>query len=157
MFSDGMISTMSRCFSAPREPIRRIRVRLTCDLTKYMDGLVEGSEGVTVRDDPASDRAVYVQFDGLGMLPCYWQSLEIIDEEYLAEKEAERKEWFKRLKTARHVVYRTGPRGGWRSLSFEIFHPDEGFQYDSCGRRDKDEVLEFFEKNDIPVKVVVEK
>ncbi|WP_062197412.1 hypothetical protein [Massilibacterium senegalense] len=108
--------------------MRKIKVRLTADLTKYLSGLVAGSEGVTVgqvgRWSKNDDRFVSVNFPGKGILDVLWESLEIIDEEYLAEAEKRKRKELEELKTAYDVVKYVGPRGGFKYLSYQYVNSD---------------------------------
>jgi len=101
---------------------KSIKVRLKVDLTKYIPNLVEGSEGYTVPYggiwSRASDRFVGVNFPGKGTLDVLWESLEIIDEEYLAEIKDREQKLLEELKTAYDVVRYIGPRGGFKCLTY---------------------------------------
>ena len=135
-----------------------IQVRLTTDLTHYHPGLVKNAQGVTV---PAagmwargSDRFVSVRFEGAGVHDILWESLEIIDQEVnqeLAKLRAERNE---DLKTARNVVQTFGPRGGFRTLSYEYDSRHGGVNHiSSANREEADELIELFKTYNIEVKV----
>ncbi|PKE34599.1 hypothetical protein CW697_04625 [Macrococcoides caseolyticum] len=108
--------------------MREIKVRLTADLTKYLSGLVAGLEGITVgqlgRWSKNDDRFVSVNFPGKGTLDVLWESLEIIDEEYLAEAEKRKQKELEELKTAYDVVKYVGPRGGFKYLSYQYTNSD---------------------------------
>jgi hypothetical protein len=99
-----------------------IKVRLKVDLTKYRTGLVPGTEGTTIGNygiwSRGSDRFVGVHFPDKGALDVLWDSLEIIDEEYLKRNEEQRNRYFEKLKSATEVVKCVGPRGGFRHLSY---------------------------------------
>lgn len=101
----------------------KIKVKLLVDLTRYADGLVEGSEGYTVGNNGlwsrANDNFVTVCFPEIATLDVLWKSLEIIDEEYLKRAEESNKEWKEQLKSAKDVELHLGPRGGFRSLQFK--------------------------------------
>jgi len=139
----------------------KIRVKLLVDLTKYGEGLVEGVEGYTVGErgmwSRASDRFVTVCFPGIATLDVLWQSLEIIDEEYLKRVEEADKKWFNQIKTAKNVELILGPRGGFRSLSFEYIGDEGVVNHYSVGFRDKAEkIMKFFKENKIKVREVRE-
>lgn len=108
--------------------MRKIKVRLTADLTKYLSGLVAGSEGVTVgqvgRWSKNDDRFISVNFPSKGTLDVLWKSLEIIDEEYLAEVEKRKQKELEELKTAYDVVTYVVPRGEFKYLSYQYINSD---------------------------------
>ena len=65
-----------------------IRVKLTCDLTRYDRRLTEGQEGMTIPSYKCSEWGsmesfVAVRFDCGATLDILWKSLEILDKEYL--------------------------------------------------------------------------
>jgi len=85
--------------------------------------LVPGVEGVTVGRhgewSRGSDRFVGVRFQEIGTFDILWESLEIIDAEYLAEAAERERKTRELLKNAKSVVRIVGPRGGFRYLSYE--------------------------------------
>lgn len=97
-----------------------IKVKLLVDLTRYADGLVEGTEGYTIGSkgmwSRANDNFVTVCFPNIATLDVLWKSLEIIDEEWNRKWN---KKWREQLKTARCAKLHLDPRGGFRSLQFE--------------------------------------
>ena len=133
-----------------------IKVRLKVDLTKYRPGLVSGTEGTTIGTygmwSRGSDRFVGVHFPGKGTLDVLWESLEIIDEEYLKRAEEEKNKHLKELKSAKDVVKYVGPRGGFRHLSY-TYTDSNGIQVHTSNgfRKDADKLIAFFEKHKIPV------
>lgn len=98
------------------------KVKLKVDLTRYADGLVEGTEGDTIGAygmwSRGSDRFVGVKFPGIATLDVLWESLEIIDEDFLKRREEEKQRFKERLKTAYDIKKHVGPRGGFRCLSY---------------------------------------
>lgn len=133
-----------------------IKVALKVDLTKYRSGLVSGTEGTTVGTygmwSRGSDRFIGVHFPGKGTLDVLWDSLEIIDEEYLKRVEERRNTHLEELKSATRVVKHVGPRGGFINLSYtytnsngSLIHVSKGF------RKEADELIDFFERNGIEV------
>ena len=138
--------------------MERIKVRLKVDLTSYLPGLVAGSEGVTIGQygmwSRGSDRFVGVEFPDKGKLDVLWESLEIIDDDYLQQAaEAERK-WQESLKTAQTVVKRVGPQGGFRSLSFEYVNSEGNKVRFSTGFRSEGDKLEkSFSDLGIPIEI----
>lgn len=138
--------------------MERIKVRLKVDLTNYLSGLVIGTEGYTIGQygmwSRGSDRFVGVDFPGRGKLDVLWESLEIIDEEYLRRALEAEKKWQEALKTAKNVVKRVGPRGGFRSLSFEYVNSDgiKGF-YSTAFKSDADKLEELIAEQGISVTI----
>jgi len=137
--------------------MRNIKVRLEADLTRYNPGLLVGIEGVAGGCSPLSDRFTKAIFPGLGTFDVLWQSLKIVDEEYLKEKAEEKKALMKCLEKATNVVEIVGPRGGFKSLSYECV-VDGVFRH-TCdgGKQSADELKEFFRKQGIPVRVEIQK
>jgi hypothetical protein len=68
---------------------RHIKVKLLTDLSKYAPGLVPGVEGHTIGQyglwSRGSDRFIGVCFPGIAKLDVLWESIEVIDKEYLEE------------------------------------------------------------------------
>lgn len=97
-----------------------MRVKLTDDLRKYDSRCTVGSEGMTGAAlsmwAQHLDHFTGVYFDSGARLDVAWQSLEIIDEEYLAQRAAEDDEI---ARTAQNVTLYVGPRGGFRYLHYE--------------------------------------
>jgi hypothetical protein len=100
-----------------------IKVRLTTDLTKYHRDLLPGVEGHTVGQSGmwsrGSDRFIGVHFPNVGTFDVLWDSLEIIDAEYLARAAAKKQKKMEALKSAKRVVRTIGPAGGFKYLSYE--------------------------------------
>jgi len=139
-----------------------IKVKLLVDLTRYANGLVEGSEGYTVGSQGmwsrANDNFVTVCFPGIATLDVLWQSLEIIDEEYLKKVEEENKKWKEQLKTAKCVELHLGPRGGFRTLQFEYRDDNKVVCHYAIGFKNKaDKIIEFFKENNISIKEIIDK
>ena len=140
----------------------RIKVRLIEDLTKYGAGLIVGTEGVTVGRQRmwsrGNDRFITVNFPRIATLDVLWKSLEIIDEDVLKEREAQKTAFEEALKTAHDVVLHLGPKGGFRSLSYEYedaqtgcpVHTSNGFRTEAL------EILEKLKSYNIPVKEEIE-
>ena len=139
----------------------KIKVKLLVDLTRYADGLVEGSEGYTIGSkgmwSRANDNFVTVCFPNIATLDVLWKSLEIIDEEYLKKAEEWNKEWKKQLKTARCVELHLGPRGGFRSLQFEYLD-DNGIviHYANGFKNEADDIVEIFKANNIKIERIID-
>lgn len=103
-----------------------LKVKLVHDYTKYNEKLEKGVEGFALETPEeqekrkSDDHFVKVQFDGITTVDVLWRGLEIIDEEYLAEKKAIKDAYFAQLKTAKNVVYTLGPKGGFKSLELDF-------------------------------------
>jgi hypothetical protein len=140
----------------------QIKVRLTVDLTQYHPGLTAGVEGYTIGQygewSRGFDRFVGVCFPGIHTLDVLWESLEIIDKEYLERVAKERQEKLELLKRAYNVVKRVGPRGGFRFLHYEYADKEGRKINESLAFKAEAEELEsFFTENGIPVKIEVER
>lgn len=82
-----------------------------------------------------------------------WESIEIIDEEFLREVAIREKEKWEALKQATNVVKVVGSRGGFKHLSYEYVQKDGALCHASTGNREEaDKLLEFFKENGIFVK-----
>lgn len=139
----------------------KIKVKLLVNLTRYADGLVEGSEGYTIGSkgmwSRANDNFVTVCFPNIATLDVLWKSLEIIDEEYLKKAEEWNKKWKKQLKNARCVELHLGPRGGFRSLQFEYLD-DNGIviHYANGFKNEADNIVEIFKANNIKIERIID-
>lgn len=135
---------------------KSIKVRLKVDLTKYIPNLVEGSEGYTVPNggiwSRASDRFVGVKFPSKGTLDVLWDSLEIIDEEYLAEIEKREQRFLEELKTAYDVVKYIGPRGGFKYLTY-TYIDSKGIKISTSQgfKNEAEKLIKIFDKYGIEV------
>jgi hypothetical protein len=131
---------------------RPIRVRLKVSLTQYHTALLAGIEGVTVGVHDiwslGSDQFIGVHFSNAGTFAILRESLEITDEQFLIEKATREQEKWEQLKEARDVVRYLGPKGGFKSLSYEYRR-----KHLSTGSRDEaDLLIDFFKKQGIPVR-----
>jgi hypothetical protein len=120
-----------------------VKVRLKVDLTQYLNGLVAGTEGITIGRYGMWSRQ-YDHFTGvkfpMGSLDIAISSLEIIDEDYLKEIDAYKNKQLEALKTAKNIVVTKGPRGGFKELSYE-------YSGGSCGngfKKESEELIEYF-------------
>src|SRR5262249_46661482 len=127
---------------------------------KYHPRLVSGAEGVTVGAtgmwSRGSDRFIGVHFEGIGTFDILWESLQITDEDYLAQAAARQQKRREALKQAKNVVKYLGPRGGFKFLAYE--YPDEygGTTHTSCSNRLEAAKLEkFFREQGIEVSTAV--
>ncbi len=139
----------------------QIKVKLLVDLTRYADGLVEGSVGYTVGSNGmwsrANDNFVTICFPEIATLDVLWKSLEIIDEEYLKKAEEANKKWKEQLKSAKDVELHLGPRGGFRSLQFMYLDDNNIINHYAVGfKNEADNILKIFKENNIKVKEVIE-
>jgi len=131
---------------------RSIKVRLKVSLTQYHTGLVAGTEGMTTGASGTwsrgSDRFTGVRFPDEGTFDILWESLEIIDQQFLAENAAREQKKWEQLKEAKGIVKYVGPKGGFKYLSYQ--YPGG---HVSVGSRDEaDKLIEFFEQHGIPVR-----
>jgi len=115
-----------------------------------------GAEGVTVGQyglwSRANDRFVGVRFPNVGTFDILWESLEIIDQEYLKEVADREKERLELLKNARNVVRFVGARGGFRYLSYEYTAEDGIACHTSTGaRQEAEKLMKFFKEQGIDV------
>jgi len=136
---------------------RSIKVRLTQDLTRYHPGLVPGVEGVTVGQyglwSRGSDRFVGVRFPDIGPFDILWDSLEIVDKEYLTEAAERDKRKWELLKLAKNVVRTVGPKGGFRHISYEYIDEHGTTSHVSNGdRQEAEKLVQFFQKYGIEVR-----
>lgn len=136
--------------------MRSIKVRLKADLTRYHPSLVIGAEGHTSEGGDlwsrASDRFVPVLFPGAGKFDILWDSLEIIDSEYLAEAAARKAEHREALRSAKNVVRTVGPRGGFKYLSYEFTEKNGSSRHESTGfKSEVEELVELFKRYGIPI------
>lgn len=107
---------------------KTIKVRLKTDLTNYLSGLITGTEGVTVGAkgmwSRGSDRFISVHFPGKGTLDVLWNSLEVIDEEYLNQREETEQRLLEEFRSAYDIIKCVGPRGGFKYLSYRYTDSD---------------------------------
>lgn len=139
----------------------KIQVKLLVDLTKYADGLIEGTEGYTVGSkgmwSRANDNFITVCFPGIATLDVLWKSLEIIDEEYLKKVEEENKKWTNQIKTATDVELHLGPKGGFRSLQFRYIDDNKLQCHYAIGFKSKaDKIIKIFEENNISITRIID-
>ncbi|HWO98313.1 MAG TPA: hypothetical protein VNM45_18665 [Bacillus sp. (in: firmicutes)] len=129
----------------------KIKVRLKTDLTKYLKGLVAGSEGHTVGRfgmwSRGNDNFIGVHFPGIGTLDVLWSSLEIIDEEYLKKAEERRKQRFEEYKSAKDIIKYVGSRGGFKGLSFS-YRTLDGItvHYSNGFKQESEELIKYFQE-----------
>ena len=108
-----------------------LKVKLLYDYTKYNDKLEKGIEGFSVETPEeqesrkAEDHFVKVVFKDITEVDVPWRGLEIIDEDYLAEKERVRDEYLSQLQTAKNVVYTIGAKGGFKSIELDFVENGE--------------------------------
>lgn len=98
------------------------RIRLTCNLQKYNPKLVAGVEGTILKSESRlGDRFCQVSFDNIGILDCLYDGLDPIrPTEYNERAKAYEDRSMAELKTASNVVLYTGPRGGFKYLSYTM-------------------------------------
>lgn len=98
------------------------RVRLTCDLTRYRAGLVEGSLGWTTGQN--AQWGVIVKYDNGAELDTLWCSLDVLEEETKA-KELETRLWHLRC-DIRSVLGMGATPAQLRKLVTEASKPEPG-------------------------------
>jgi len=137
-----------------------VRSRFDCsiDLTSYHPQLVKGVEGITIGAygvwSKGSDRFVGVRFQGIGTFDVLWESLEIV--EFIADCKARERQQLEALKSARNVVRYTGPRGGFKCLSYEYVDKDGVLCHVStAGREECDKLTAFFHEQGIAIRLEV--
>lgn len=103
--------------------MEKIKVRLNTDLTRYGKCLKKGIEGYTIGEygmwSRGSDRFIGVCFPDIQTLDVLWESLDIIDGEFLKRREENKKMFLEELKTVTNVEKHVGLRGGFRCLSYK--------------------------------------
>jgi len=99
-----------------------MKVKLKTDLTKYLTGLVTGTEGETIGKQGiwsrANDNFITVRFP-MGSLDVKWDSLEIIDEQELQRIADYTQQEFLELKDAKNIELTLGCNGGFKYLHYE--------------------------------------
>ncbi|MBU3131948.1 hypothetical protein J1C67_19140 [Clostridium gasigenes] len=97
--------------------MNNIKVELKTDLTKYGEGLITGIKGITIGQQGtwsrSNDNFITVKFENNIILDVLWNSLEIIDEEYLQKLSKTKTTYLKELKTATNIIKTIGPKGGY--------------------------------------------
>lgn len=129
----------------------KIKVRLNTDLTKYLNGLIAGSEGYTIGRfgmwSRGNDDFTGVHFLGIGSLDVLWSSLEIIDEEYLKKAEDRKKKRLEEYRSAKDIIKYVGPRGGFKGLSFTyITLEGSTVSYSNGFKQESEELISYFKE-----------
>jgi len=102
-----------------------MRVKLVHDYSKYNSRLEKGLEGVALEtpeeqlESRPFDNFVKVKFEGITEVDVLWRGLEIVDEGYLAKKEAEKEAYFSQIATAKNVIVTLGPKEGFKSIELD--------------------------------------
>ncbi len=138
---------------------RRIKVKLNTNLSRYGEGLLPGIEGHTIGQygtwSRNSDRFIGVCFPGIATLDVLWESLKIIDDEYLNEIALLHKKEAAELKSAKNVIKYVGPKGGFRYISYEYISNDGIINHVSNGfKNDADKLIEIFNQYGINVEII---
>lgn len=125
-------------------------------MPKYAPGLLLGIEGHTIGQyglwSRGSDRFIGVCFPGIATLDVLWESIEIIDKEYLKEVDLLHKKQMEELKSAQNVIKYVGPRGGFRHLSYEYTSMEGISRHVSNGfKSEAERLIEIFEQYGINV------
>jgi hypothetical protein len=126
-----------------------MRVRLTANLTRYDSRLTGGQEGDTTGSGShLGDRFTFVLFDCGAKLDVLWESVEIIDEAFLAAAKKRRDEEVVQLAQATDAVLHLGPNGGFKSLSYVVgtTRTNNGFKDDAA------RIMAILESHGIPIR-----
>jgi hypothetical protein len=127
-----------------------VRVRLKKDLSKYLVGLVEGSEGYTIGEygecSRRFDHFAGVDFPGIGKLDVTIDSLEIIDDDYLNKFDYRKKEKFEKYKSAKNIEVILGPQRGFKYLHFEYMDKNIPNSVGIGYREEAEEIIEYFKR-----------
>lgn len=124
----------------------KLKIKLVHDYTKYNEKLEKGTVGYATETPEeqearkADDHFVKVEFEGITTVDVLWRGLEIVDEEYLAEKKRVRDEYLAQLKTAKNVKQTIGAKGGFKELTLDFV--ENGVEVHKVVT-DKDEAQEF--------------
>lgn len=105
----------------------------------------------------ANDNFVTVCFPNVATLDVLWKSLEIIDEEYLKRVKERNAKWLEELKTAKNVELNLGPKGGFRSLSFEYMSDGVTIHYSNGFKNEAEKIMQVFKENNIQIKKIINK
>lgn len=137
-----------------------LKVKLVHDYTKYNEKLEKGLEGLAVETPEEQesrkndDHFVKVIFNGITEVDVLWRGLEIVDEEYLAEKQRIKDEYFAQMKTAKNVVYTLGPKGGFKTLELDFVCNDEEVHKIVEDKEEGSDYLDALNKFNIDIKTI---
>ncbi len=94
-------------------------VTLTCDLTEYHSGLVEGIKGIIVDLSCLADRFIVIRFPSINYTTdILWQSLDITDPKHIKEVEERNKKFTG--KYAQNEKYRIHQRSFTSLLRYSL-------------------------------------
>ena len=100
-----------------------------------------------------SDRFIGVRFATIGTFDILWESLQVIDKEYLADAKVRDKRKWELLENAMNVIRTTGPQGGFKYLSYEYLNEDGTPSHVSNGsRKAAEKLIEFFRSHGIEIR-----
>lgn len=123
---------------------KNVKVKLKVDLTRYLTGLIVGSEGYTVgtygKWSRLNDNFTGVKFSNIGTLDVLIDSLEIIDEEYLKKLKNSKNKELEDLKTAENIEVTLGVRGGFKYLSYKYCNGYRGNGF----KKQSEELIAYF-------------
>ena len=136
-----------------------LKVKLVHDYTKYNEKLEKGIEGIALEtpeiqsERSPEDNFVKVRFDGVTEVDVLWRGLEIIDEEYLSKKQAEKDAYYESVKCAINIVNTIGPKGGFKKLEFDCV---DGAEVHTVieDKEQGEEHIEYFKKFGLDIKVI---
>jgi hypothetical protein len=133
-----------------------LKVKLVHDYTKYNEKLEKGVEGVALetpeiqKERSLEDNFVKVKFDGITEVDVLWRGLEIIDEDYLSKKQAEKDAYYDSVKSATNIINTIGPKGGFKKLEFDNRENHIIIEEKEQG----EEHIEYFNKFGLNIKVI---
>jgi hypothetical protein len=131
--------------------IRPIKGILKVNLTDYHPSLKAGTEGYIIAMSNRSDRFNVIRFPEV-TLDVLCESFQITDDQYLREREEDKRKFRENLKTTKKATKFVGPRGGFKYL--EIEYTDEKGVPVSChiGSSDRlSEALDALKEHGIPI------
>ena len=108
-----------------------LKVKLLYDYTKYNDNLNKGIIGYAIEtpeeqiERKPDDHFVTVEFPDVTTVHVPWRGLEIVDEQYLETKAAEKDAYFEQLKTAENVICTFGAKGALKSVELDFVENGE--------------------------------
>ncbi len=129
------------------------RIRLTCNLQKYNPKLVVGVEGTILRSESRlGDRFCQVSFDDIGVIDCLYDGLDVVRSiEYNERAKAYEDRSMAELKTASNVVLYTGPRGGFKYLSYTTMSNGISCSLSNGDKSSAESIIAKFKTLGIPV------
>ena len=136
-----------------------LKEKLVQDNKKYNEKSEKGIEGFALKtseiqsERSAEDNFVKVRFEGITAVDVLWRGLEIVDDEYLAKKQAEKDAYYESVKCAINIVNTIGPKGGFKKLEFACV---DGAEVHTVieDKEQGEEHIEYFKKFGLDIKVI---